>query len=61
MEFLRYQKSVWGEKLLIGVSWDLLWIPFATAAFVIAAHLLLRARQRRARAAGDSGSHSSLN
>jgi hypothetical protein len=49
MEFLRYQKSVWGEKLLIGVSWDFLWVPFAAAACVIAVHLMLRTRQRRVR------------
>lgn len=49
MEFLRYQKSVWGEKLLIGVSWDLLWVPFAAAACVILVHLVLRARFRRDR------------
>ncbi len=46
MEVLRYTKDVFGQKLLVGVSWDILWIPVALAGVVIAVHLLLRARRR---------------
>lgn len=47
MELLRHSKNAWGQKMLVGVSWELLWIPFAAAAVVIAVHLLLRWRRRR--------------
>lgn len=46
MEILRYTKDVFGQKMLVGVSWDFLWVPVALAAVVIAAHLVLRARRR---------------
>ena len=46
MEVLRYTKDVFGQKLLVGVSWDILWIPIVFAGVVIALHLLLRARRR---------------
>ena len=46
MEVLRYTNDVFGQKMLVGVSWDILWVPVALAAVVIAGHLLLRARRR---------------
>ncbi len=45
MEILRYTKDVFGQKLLVGVSWDLLWVPVVLAAAVIICHLILRARR----------------
>ena len=47
MELLRHSKDVWGQKMLVGVSWDLLWVPFVAAFIVIAVHLALRWRKRR--------------
>jgi len=47
VEILRYAKSAWGQKMLVGVSWDLLWIPFAAAILVIAVHLAVRYRRRK--------------
>lgn len=37
--------------MLVGVSWDLLWVPFAVAVAFVVMHLLIRraARQRQAR------------
>jgi len=46
MELLRYTRDVFGQKLLVGVNWDLLWVPVAAAGLVILVHLLLRARRR---------------
>ena len=46
MELLRYTRDVFGQKLLVGVNWDLLWVPVAAAVLVIFFHLLLRARRR---------------
>ena len=26
MEIIRYRYDVWGEEVILGVSWDLLWV-----------------------------------
>ncbi|MGI9492389.1 MAG: hypothetical protein ACR2QF_08330 [Geminicoccaceae bacterium] len=46
MEVLRYTKDVFGQKMLVGVSWDVLWVPVALAGVVIILHQILRARRR---------------
>lgn len=48
MQFLRYTKDVFGQKMLVGVNWDLMWIPVAAAGIVIVAHLVLRQMRRSA-------------
>ncbi len=55
LEWLRHTKNAWGQKMLVGVSWDLLWIPVAAAAVVIVIHLVLR--RRRSKTPGDSNPH----
>ena len=47
MDILRETKNVWGQKMLVGISWDLLWIPVAAAFAFIVVHLLLRFTRRR--------------
>ncbi len=42
MEILRYTKDVFGQKMLVGVNWELLWLPVAAAGIVIGLHLILR-------------------
>ena len=42
LELLRTTKNVWGQEMLIGVSWDLLWVPVAAAAAFIVLHQLFR-------------------
>ena len=42
MEALRYQQDVFGQKMLVGVNFELLWLPVAAAAVVIALHLILK-------------------
>ena len=46
MEPLRYQQDVFGQKMLVGMNWDLLWLPVAAAAAVIVLHLILRALRK---------------
>lgn len=46
MEVLRYTTDVYGRKLLVGVSWDLLWVPVALAGIAIIVHQFVRARRR---------------
>ena len=47
MDFLRYATDVFGQKALVGMNWELLWLPVAAAAVVIVLHLGLRAVRRR--------------
>ena len=42
MELFRVSRNVWGQEMLVGMSWDLLWLPVAAAIAVIAAHQLFR-------------------
>jgi len=46
MEILRYTTDVYGRKLLVGVSWDMLWVPVALAGVAIIVHQVMRARRR---------------
>lgn len=46
MELLRFTTDVYGRKLLVGVDWDVLWVPVALAGAVIIVHQILRARRR---------------
>ena len=46
MELLRFTKNMFGQKMLVGVNWEFLWLPVAAAFAVIAVHLLVRAARR---------------
>ena len=39
---LRYQQDVFGQSMLVGVNFDLLWLPVAAAAAVMALHIALK-------------------
>ncbi len=41
-ELLRFTKNVWGQKMLLGVSWDLIWVPVAAAVALIVLHQIIR-------------------
>ena len=54
LELVRVSRNVWGQKMLLGVSWDLLWVPVAAAAVFIVLHQLFRfAKSKRSGAASD--------
>ena len=38
MEFLEYKSNAWGQRVLEGVSWDVIWLFVATGVVVIAIH-----------------------
>jgi hypothetical protein len=42
MEFVRMGHDVWGQRVLEGVSWDLLPIAAGIGAIVIVGHLLYK-------------------
>jgi len=47
MEILRYTKDVFGQKMLVGVNWELLWLPVVSAGVIIGLHLIRRQLRRR--------------
>ena len=42
MELLRFNQDVFGQKMLVGMNWEVLWVPVAAAAGVILLNLLFR-------------------
>lgn len=47
MELFRFSRNVWGQEMLIGMSWDYLWLPVAAAVAVILLHQIARLVKRR--------------
>lgn len=43
MEIIRYRYDVWGEEVILGVSWDLLWVVAVAAFLLLAAHAIFMA------------------
>jgi hypothetical protein len=39
MEFLEYKSNAWGQKVLEGVSWDLIWVFVVAGLLVVAIHV----------------------
>ncbi len=46
--FATYKNDVWGREVLLGVSWDLLWLVVVAAFIAIAGHAIYEATQKRA-------------
>ena len=40
---VRYRRDVWGEEVILGVSWDLLWVVTVAVLVLIAAHAVVMA------------------
>ena len=40
MEFLRYSRDVYGQQVLEGISWDLLWPLVGLSAAIIIGHFV---------------------
>ena len=56
MDIVRIREDVWGREVLLGVSWDLLWVVTALALAAIIVHLIAMAvldKPGRASAAGN--------
>lgn len=53
MEFVRTAVNPWGQKVLVGIGWDLVWLAvWASAAFVVVHLVWMLARRRGAESAG---------
>ena len=42
-EIVRYKRDVWGEEVILGVSWDLLWVVAVAVLILLAAHAIVMA------------------
>jgi len=51
MELLRYRTDAWGQRVLEGVSWDLLWVFVGVAVLFIVCHAVYT--HRKTKASGD--------
>ena len=45
MEILRYKSDAWGQRILEGASWDLLWIFVAAGVVFIVFHAVYTHRK----------------
>ncbi len=43
MEIVRYKRDVWGDEVILGVSWDLLWVVAVAILVLLAAHAIFMA------------------
>ncbi len=48
MDIATYRNDVWGREVLLGVSWDLLWLVCVVALVIIAGHAVYMATQQKA-------------
>ncbi len=55
MDIATYKNDVWGREVLLGVSWDLLWLVCVVALVVIAAHAVYMAMQQIAERPSHEG------
>lgn len=50
MDLATYREDVWGREVILGASWDLLWLVLVASFVIIALHAVVMAvRRRRAR------------
>lgn len=52
MEWFRRERNPWGQEILIGLSWDLVWVAVAAGVLLIVVHGLLYYWRWRAAAGG---------
>ena len=45
MEILRYKSDAWGQRILEGASWDLIWVFAAAAVIFIVFHAIYTHRK----------------
>lgn len=55
MEIVRYKRDVWGDEVILGVAWDLLWVVAVAAFLLLAGHAIFMALLARKHARPSSG------
>jgi cytochrome b subunit of formate dehydrogenase len=55
VEIIRHKYDVWGEEVILGVSWDLLWVVVVAILILLAGHAIVMAAlaKRRARPSAE--------
>ncbi len=49
MDILRYKSDAWGQRILEGTSWDLIWVCVAGALVFIVCHAVYTHRKLKQR------------
>lgn len=57
MDIVRWKHDVWGREVLLGISWDLLWVVLALSFTAVAVHLVVMAVLRREPRPSAAGRH----
>ena len=57
MDIVRIREDVWGREVVLGASWDLLWVVLALAFTAIIVHRLIMALVRREQRPSPDGPH----
>jgi cytochrome b subunit of formate dehydrogenase len=57
VDIVEFKRDVWGREVLLGVSWDLLWVVLALAAAAIIVHLLVMAFVKKSPRPSALGMH----
>lgn len=55
MDIATYKNDVWGREVLLGVSWDLLWLVCVVALVIVAVHAVYMAMQQKAERPSHEG------
>lgn len=55
MNIAEYKRDVWGREVLLGASWELLWVVIALAFTFIALHAIVMATRKRDPKPSDQG------
>lgn len=55
MDIATYKNDVWGQEVLRGVSWDLLWLVIVVAFIAIAVHAIYEGSQKRGERPSSDG------
>lgn len=55
MEFLRRATNPWGQEILVGIAWDLMWAALAAGLAFVAGHAVYAWWESRAKLAGAAG------
>jgi len=54
MQIFRRAENPWGQDVLLGIAWDLVWVAILAGALFLVVHALIAARRRRASGATAS-------
>lgn len=57
MEIATYKNDVWGREVLLGVSWELLWLVCVIALVIVAVHAMYMATKRGVERPSKEGKH----